>query len=611
MPHPDTRQFEATRRLSAVASAALSFLLFASASHAAEIDVGNPDLSIRWDNTLRYNVGVRTQAQDPAILGNPNLDDGDRNFKKGSLIANRIDLLSEFDVVYQKKYGFRVSGAAWYDDAYSHLDNRNNATANTLRYGVPTAGALSDYTSRYAKGPSGELLDAFVFGNATFGETDVNLRLGKTTVYWGESLLGGGAIHGISYGQYSLDLWKAYATPGIEAKEIYRPRNSMTLQVQPTPTLSLSAQTFFDWESVRYPESGSYLTVNDALLHGGDSLIAGPGQRALQTEGGDPKKTGDFGFAARWSPEWLDGTAGAYARRTADIQPQLALVPAVAGGVPAAACAKAGLRAIGPTTCYVNPAAATLPMIQAGYVGQYQAFYGRDIDIFGLSLAKNVAGISVGAELSYRHNMPLQSVPVTVLPAALVNPASGAVSLAQLAQFGGDAPGARGNTVHGVFNLLGVVSKTALFDSASWNAELVWNRWTSVSQNPGAFKGSAAYAANPANVDAVTRDFFGLGLNFTPTWYQVFPSVDISMPLSWAAGLSGNSAVTSGGNKGAGSFGIGITADVRSKYSFSLRYVGFYGNYSTTPTGALNVAQGTSASLADRGHVLFTFKTTF
>ncbi|HSV45320.1 MAG TPA: DUF1302 domain-containing protein, partial [Ramlibacter sp.] len=564
-------------RLSAVSAAVLAALAWAGPAGAMEIDTANPDLSIRWDNTLRYNLGFRTQAQDAALLANPNLDDGDRNFNKGSAVANRGDLLSEFDLVYQKKYGFRVSGTAWYDNAYSNLDNRNNATANTLVNGVPTAGVLSNYTSRYAKGASGELLDAFVFGSTNFGETDVSLRLGKHTVYWGESLLGGGAVHGISYGQYSLDLWKALATPGIEAKELYRPRNSMTLQVQPAPDLSFSAQTFFDWESARYPESGSYLTVNDALLHGGDSLIAGPGQRLLQAQAGEPDKTGDFGLSARWSPDWLDGTAGAYARRTADIQPQLALVPAVAAGVPAAACTRAGLRPLGPSTCYINPGAASVAQVQAGQVGQYQAFYGQDIDIYGLSLAKNVGGISLGAELSYRHNMPLQSVPVQVLPAALVNAAAGQVATTAL---GSDTPGARGNTVHGVFNLLGLLPKSPLYDSAAWNAELVWSRWTSVSQNAAAFKGSDAYRANPANVDAVSRDYVGLGLNFTPTWFQVFPSVDLSLPMSWSGGLSGNSAVTSGGNEGNGSYSIGIGADVRSQYSFTLRYVGFYGDYS-------------------------------
>ncbi|MEJ8821589.1 DUF1302 domain-containing protein [Variovorax humicola] len=611
MPSALSRLSVASHRLSAISSAALALIAVALPAHAMEIDTGNPDVVLRWDNTLRYNLGARTQAQDPAILANPNFDDGDRNFSKNSLIANRLDLLSELDLVVDKKYGFRVSGAGWYDNAYTSLDDRNNATANTLVNGVPTAGALSPYTSRYAKGASGELLDAFVFGSTTLGDTDVSLRAGKHTVYWGESLLGGGAVHGISYGQYSLDLWKALATPGIEAKELYRPRNSMTLQVQPTPELSISAQTFFDWESARYPESGSYLTVNDALLHGGDSLIAGPGQRLLQGASGDPRKTGDFGLSARWSPSWLDGTAGLYGRRTADIQPQLALLPGVAAGVPAGACSAAGLRPLGPTTCQINPGVATLAQIQAGQVGQYRAYYGRDIDIYGLSLAKNVAGLSLGAELSYRHNMPLQSVPVTVLPAALANPAAGQVSLGALAALGNDTPGARGNTMHGVFNLLGTVSKTPLFDAASWNAELVWNRWLGVTQNPGAFKGSAAYRANPANIDAVSKDYFGLGLNFTPTWYQVFPGVDLSMPLSWSGGLSGNSAVTSGGNEKAGSFGIGIAADLYSKYSVALRYVGFYGDYVKTPAGALNVANGTNAVLSDRGHVLLTFKTTF
>lgn len=608
MPQHFTRTPVTRHRLSALTSAALALLAIASTSRAMEIDTGNPDVVLRWDNTVRYNLGYRTQDQSKAILGNPNNDDGDRNFGNGALIASRLDLLSEFDMVVDKKYGFRVSGDAWADGAYNSLDNHNNATANTLSYGLPTAGILSPYTSRYAKGPSGELLDAFVFGSRDFGDTNVGLRLGKTTVYWGESLLGGGAIHGISYGQYSLDLWKALATPGIEAKELYRPRTQMTLQVQPAPDLALSAQTFFDWEAARYPESGSYLTVNDALLYGGQSLITGPGQRLLQATAGEPNKNGDFGLSARWSPDWLDGTAGLYGRRTADIQPQLALTPAVAA-VPAAACARAGATAIGPTTCYINPGAATLQQIRAGYLGQYQAFYGRDIDIYGLSLAKNIAGLSFGAELSYRHNMPLQSTPVQVLPAGLANPALGQITPAQLAN--GGAPGAVGNTMHGVFNLIGSVSRTPLWDSATWMAEVTWNRWLSVAQNPNVFKGSAAYRAVAANVDAVTRDYFGLAINFTPTWFQVYPGVDLSLPLSWGGGLSGISAVTTGGAKNNGSYSLGVAADVRNKYNFALRYVGFYGNYSTTAAGAMNVAESVNALLSDRGHVLLTFKTTF
>lgn len=604
------RAIAAIRPVAAAAAALALSMLSTSPAIAFEIDTGNPDYVLRWDNTLRYNVGVRTQSQDAGILGNPNYDDGDRNFDKGSAIANRLDLISELDLVIAKKYGFRVSGAAWADTAYNNLDNTNNATANTLVNGVPTAGVLSPYTSRYARGASGEILDAFVFGSTDIAGVPVSGRLGRHTVYWGESLLGAGAIHGISYGQYSLDLWKALATPGIEAKELYRPRNSLTLQVQPTPELTLSAQAFFEWESARYPESGSYLTVNDALLWGGDSLIVGPGQRMLQGTVGQPNNTGDFGLAAKWSPEWLDGTVGVYARRTADIQPQLAVIPAVAA-LPASICGAVGLTPLAPNTCYINPGAATIPQILSGKVGQYQAFYGRDIDIYGLSLSKNIAGLGVGAELSYRTNMPLQSIPVTVLPGPLVNPTLGQISTAALSSLNGDTPGARGDTMHAVVSVLGLVPKTPVFDSASWAAELVWNRWLSVSQNEAAFKGSDAYRAGPLNIDYVTKDFFGLGINFTPTWYQVLPSVDLSMPISWSGGISGNSAVVSGGNAGAGNFAIGIAADIQSQYNIALRYVGYYGDYSTAANGSMAVPKGTNAVLSDRGAVLLTLKATF
>ncbi len=56
-------------------------------------------------------------------------------------MTNRLDLLSEFDFVYQRKYGFRASYAAWKDFAYNSLDNTNTATANTLVNGLPVAGA--------------------------------------------------------------------------------------------------------------------------------------------------------------------------------------------------------------------------------------------------------------------------------------------------------------------------------------------------------------------------------------------------------------------------------------------------------------------------------------
>src|SRR5690606_24394425 len=54
--------------------------------HAFEFDTGNPDLAVRWDNSLRYAYANRVQSQDAAILRSPNNDDGDRNFNKGTVL---------------------------------------------------------------------------------------------------------------------------------------------------------------------------------------------------------------------------------------------------------------------------------------------------------------------------------------------------------------------------------------------------------------------------------------------------------------------------------------------------------------------------------------------
>ena len=202
------------RAMRRTATAAVVAALFCAPALAFEIDVGNPDIEMRWDNTLRYNLGGRAQKQNPAILLAPNNDDGDRNFSNGSLVTNRLDILSEFDFVWQKSYGARVSAALWYDNAYGSLDNTFAATANTLVNGLPAPGVLSPYSKRYLKGPSGEWLDAFGFANWEMLGMQWNVKAGQHTVFWGDSLLLGGAVHGVSYAQNSLDLMKGFGTPG-------------------------------------------------------------------------------------------------------------------------------------------------------------------------------------------------------------------------------------------------------------------------------------------------------------------------------------------------------------------------------------------------------------
>ena len=104
-----------------VALVALSGALGGVTAQAFELDTGNQDLKVRWDNTLKYSNAVRTKSPSAQLTADPNLDDGNRNFGKG-IISNRVDLLTELDVGY-KDFGARLSGAAWYDTVYNRTND--------------------------------------------------------------------------------------------------------------------------------------------------------------------------------------------------------------------------------------------------------------------------------------------------------------------------------------------------------------------------------------------------------------------------------------------------------------------------------------------------------
>lgn len=557
-------------------------LVSAGQVQAFEIGTGNDDIQIRWDNTVRYNLARRMQEQDANITGSLNNNDGDRNFKRNSIVSNRLDLLSEFDFIYQKDHGFRISGAAWGDAAYSDLDEHSAVGSNHLVNGVPATG-LSQTTKRYNRGVSGEWLDAFVFTKLNLGDSPLYLKAGQHTVYWGESLFLGGVIHGVAYAQSSLDVAKGLSIPGAEAKELFRPLNNISANFQASNSLSLAAQYFFDWKPFRYPEAGSYLAFSDVIMDGGESVYT-PLGLLHRLDDNEPKKSGDFGVSARWSPEALDGTVGLYYRNFTNKIPQTILDVRGHPGLP------------GPS----------------GPLG-YRLSYGDDVDLFGISLSKNIGGVSVGAEVSHRKNMPLLSDPVIVASATTVALAQAGVpglesfvnartSLPEQ----GDSGAARGNTTHAVVNLLGQVAKTPLFDSLDWKVEFTWNTWNKVTEHEELFKGRSGYSG----IDKVTKNSTGVGLLLEPKWYQVFPSVDLILPIAYSTGLSGVSAVAQGGARGVGVYSVGIAADVRNQYRFDLKYVGFFGDLDASSPTAV-VAKDNPAYLKDRGMLVLNFKTTF
>jgi len=549
------------------AAAALTAALAVGSALAFEFDTGNPDVSIRWDNTVRYNLGVRVEARDNKIGNSAVSDEGTYSFDQGDIVTSRFDLLSEFDFVYQKRYGFRVSGAAWWDPAYT--DN-SKSNPNPPLVNIPSYinHKYTSYINRYYQGPSAEWLDAFVFGKWDLGEVPTTLKVGRQSLYWGESLFLGGNLHSIAYAQNPLDLQKGFATPGVEAKELFRPLGQVSATAQLTETFSLGAQYFWEWQEFRYPEGGTYTGPVDFVFNG-------PQRQFLSTALGfatrgaslNPGQGGDWGVAARWSPAWLDGTVGLYYRNFSDKLPQTLLT-------------KVGVN-----------------------TSIYNLIYKSNIDLWGISLAKNIAGISVGAELSYRHNTPLN--------AQVLGNASASGPIAQ-----GSTPGPVGDTYHGLVNFVGIVPKTPVFDTANYGLELTWSHWAKVTSGQNLFFAvgypGCTVQGRPGDKwdGCTTKNFWGLGLSFTPTWFQVFPGVDLQAPLTFATGLSGNAATVFGGNEANGNYTIGVGADIYQKYRIDLKYIDWFGRYKDNGV-AVTSQNGFTTLLRDRGFISLTLKATF
>ncbi|KKX62208.1 MULTISPECIES: DUF1302 domain-containing protein [Pseudomonas] len=657
-----------TARYTLLASAILAAIM--PAAHGAEIETGNPDWNVRLDNTIKYNYGVRTESADKRMLGTPNNNDGDYNFRKsGTNITNRVDLLTEMDVVYQNHMGFRVSAATWYDKAYENTGsnsnpfvNGNGSTSGLIANDPRLAGVtndnvgngsphLSNYAQRYYTGPSGEILDAFVFYSTEVGEESMlSAKAGQHNVFWGETILN--PVHSISYGQSGLDLAKLAASPGTEAKELFVPRNQLSMTFTVNPELTVGAQYFLDWDAARLPEAGTYYGGSDLVGFGAQSFLLGntnavvPGSplgcglapcNALTNvrRGHDltPDNRGDWGIMAKWSPAWLDGTLGVYYRETSEILPQAWLD---ARGISSANAN--GTRPAGQVPAVIN----TLNSLSSA---TYQMAYADNIKIVGLSLSKDVGGVSVGSDLNVRHNMPLASIPAIVstnsplglgqglglLPAR--TPGTGIVYDTPEK---GDSMAATGDTLHWTLNGLMTLPKTPVFDQATVLAELYYSNLLKLdSKNEALYKGKDTYRG----IDQPTRDNWGIAVNFTPTWYQVFPGVDLNAPMSINLGLDGVSPVSGGGAKDTGNYAVGLGAVVYNKYFVDLKYVDAFGKadkcnvsgVSTGPNGGDGAApnafsgnenyacyaggyssfSGGGATTEDRGAVYLTMKTTF
>ena len=534
-------------------------------AQAVELTTGDPDLKLRWDTTIKYTSAFRVEARSSALADSPpgtvNQDDGDRNFGRG-LISNRLDVVSEADLIY-RNVGARVSVAGWYDTIYN-TSNDNDSPLTANQRSVPYNQFTGD--TRRVHGRDIEVLDAFVFGSAYVGDVKTSVRAGRHAILWGESLFYGS--NGIAGAQAPVDVIKLISVPNSQFKETIRPVGQVSGQLQLSKEVSLAGYYQYEWEKSRLPGVGSYFSSSDIVDIGGERLIVGPplipgGGAAAFFRGTDQpaKNSGQGGIALRLHTAGAD--YGLYAVRWHSKTPFVYVRPAVllppGGGPP----------------IVLEPANFNPP---AGQLGQYYLVYPEKIRTFGVSATTTLGGANIAGELSIRRNTPLASKPLTV-------------TAAQPADNDGNPAYAVGNSAHAQASVVWTLGPTVLARSAIFLAEVAWNRVTGTTRN--------AQNRDPNATD----DAVALRMVFEPVYRQIFPGVDVSVPVGLSYSPRGRSAVVGAFavDKG-GDMNLGLTATYLETWRATLAVTHFYGW--VAPTGYVQ-------NLGDRDYVSFTLRTTF
>lgn len=516
--------------------------LHVGGANAYQIDTDDPDLKMRWDNTLKYSDAFRLKDRSNKIMEDARTDDGDRNFGKG-LISNRVDLLSGFDITY-KNFGGRISGAAWYDDVYNH-SNDNNSPATSNNTSVP----YNQFTkaTRDQMGRKAELEDAFVFAKGSIGDMPGTIRFGRHSLLFGETLFFG--ANGVANAQGPIDLVKLLSVPGTEFKEVLRPVEQVSGQLQLTPKLSLSAYYQFRWESSIVPPVGSYLSTIDIVGTGAES--AGPFLSAADLK---PRNSGQVGLQLRY--RMTDWEFGVFAARYSDKTPQVYLT-------------------LNPTTF----APANLLSV-----------YPEGIRTYGASASTTVGEFNVAGEVSVRDNVPLVSDPVVVVAGSADNNANPAYAV--------------GKTLHANLSTVYLLKTSPLWQGGTLLAEIAWNRRASIERNP------AALDPNTTRDAVALRAVFSP--SYYQVLPGVDINVPIGIGYN-PRGKSSAIFDFNGGTEHGGDLSIGITGNYEQKWQFGLNYVHYFGREQSflippnSPQAYLSYGQ----ALRDRDFISLNIKRTF
>lgn len=318
------------------------------------VDFGN-NTTLDYTATIGYGIGMRTNSPNPALLtpDNINGDDGDRNFKKYSLIENQINLLAEADLRHND-LGFFLRFSSFYDQAY-HRPNYNDAP-----FTVNSNGPFNEFTSdarRYLGGRT-QLLAAYGYDTLKIGPTTLDVKVGDQVVAWGESLF----FANIAAAQGPVSASKGYVA-GAEVKDILLPTPQASLQWQLTSNFSLLGYYQFEFVPNELVAPGGFFSYSDVTGPGSQFIIGPGGMHIPRGPDINPGGGNQWGIGGRWrAPQGTEFSL--YYLHYNDTNPSV-------------------VTSFFPTL-------------------QYQQQYYENIKLTGASFSTDLGGVNVAGETSYR-----------------------------------------------------------------------------------------------------------------------------------------------------------------------------------------------------------------
>ncbi|BCR26935.1 DUF1302 domain-containing protein [Aquipseudomonas alcaligenes] len=563
---------------------------------AQAFQVRSGDWTTSLDTTVSYGVSYRMEGQDDKLIaranggsgsnsGLINSDDGNLNFRKGDLFSEMVKVVSEMDLRYQERHGVFIRGRAFYDFELEDDSRRHREISDG---GLDEAGSSID------------LLDAFVYGSWTVGERDLNARLGRQVINWGEGLFYQNGIGATN----PVDI-NALRAPGSEVKEAYMPTFMVygSYELRDNLTLEGYWQPGKAWEASKIDPCGTYFSTLDPLGEDCEYLSAAPLQEQITGRVGealafdspaaaqawanslapglvndllrgyipttfipraqdiDGDDSAQYGLALRWYvPELNDTELGFYYLRYNMQVPMIGLTV----GQPV-----------------VLPVVGALPDASSS---RYYAEYLEKRDLFGISFNTSIGGesifngLSLAGELSYRPDTPIALGLNEYLPTALLNPDGLPVGTRLDGYREKDMFQA---SLAAIYNFNGLLGS----DSAALFSELVASRVQGLESDVDYYE--------------ATSSAYGAQASLQLTYTNVFNLVNLVPSVGYQYSINGVAPqLTNGLDEEAQSWSVGLDAIYQESLTVGAKYVGYSGG-------------GISNKRTDRDYLTFNVKYSF